>query len=99
MGRYFEAHDAWEHLWRESAGDDKLFIQALIQVAAAGVHIARGNAAPAKRLLALAAEKLVRFGDDEAGVNVDFLRRAIEAALPLPPAELLRANLRSLFPV
>jgi hypothetical protein len=96
-GRFFEAHETWELLWKESAGDDKLFLQALIQLAAGCVHIGRGNAAPGKRLLAVAKAKLDRFGDDEAGVDVDSLRKGIEAALKLPTAELLRANLRRLF--
>ena len=47
----------------------KLFLQALIQVAAACVHLARGNAAPGARLLGLA-ERNSRgsgreFGDKE----------------------------------
>lgn len=98
-GRFFEAHEGWELLWKNSKGDDKLFLQGLIQLAAACVHIGRGNATPGRHLLALAKAKLDRFGDDEAGVDVRFLRKGIGAALTLPTADLLRANLRSLFPV
>jgi hypothetical protein len=54
---------------------------------------------PGKRLLALAKAKLDQFGGDDAGVNVDFLRKGIEAALALPTAELLQADLCSLLPV
>ncbi len=57
-GRFFEAHEEWETLWKDSAGDDRLLLQALIQIAAACVHLTRGNAAPGVRLLALAEEKL-----------------------------------------
>ncbi len=98
-GRFFEAHEGWELLWKNSKGDDKLFLQGLIQLAAACVHIGRGNATPGRHLLALAKIKLDRFGDDEVGVDVRFLRKGIGAALTLPTADLLRANLRSLFPV
>ncbi len=97
-GRFFEAHETWELLWKESAGDDKLFLQALIQLAAGCVHIGRGDAAPGKRLLARAKAKLDRFGGDQAGINVDSLGKRIDAALALPTAELLKANLRSLLP-
>ena len=97
-GRFFEAHEGWELLWKNSKGDDKLFLQGLIQLAAACVHIGRGNATPGRHLLALAKIKLDRFGDDEVGVDVRFLRKGIGAALTLPTADLLRANLRSLFP-
>ena len=76
-GRFFEAHEEWERLWKESKGDDKVFLQALIQLAAACVHIGRGNAAPAKRLLELAKAKLDRFGEDEGGMNLGFLRKEI----------------------
>jgi predicted metal-dependent hydrolase len=78
--RFFEAHEEWERLWMTRAGDEKLFLQALIQLAAACVHLTRGNAGPGIRLLSLAGEKLVRFGDDYAGVRVDFLGRGIVTA-------------------
>lgn len=64
----------------ESGGDAKRFLQALIQVAAACVHLGRGNGRPAIRLLTLADEKLARFGDAYAGVGVDSLRRGIAMA-------------------
>ena len=98
-GRFFEAHEEWELLWKNSKGDDKLFLQGLVQLAAACVHIGRGNAAPGRRLLALAKTKLDRFGDDEAGVDVEFLRREIGSALSEAPEALLRVDLRGRFPV
>src|SRR5262245_17599079 len=36
-GRYFEAHEAWEDLWRQTSGPAKRFYQGLIQ-AAVGLH-------------------------------------------------------------
>ncbi len=80
----------------ESEGESRLFLQALIQLAAACVHLTRGNAAPGTRLLALAESKLGQFGDAYAGVNTDFLRREIrQAAEHLergdPPGEVAKA--------
>ncbi len=72
-GRFFEAHEEWELLWKLSTGDDKTFLQGLIQLAAARVHIGRGNPAPAARLLALAKEKLDRFEGDQAGIRIGSL--------------------------
>jgi glucose-1-phosphatase len=89
-GRFFEAHEEWELQWKECRGDDKVFLQGLIQLAAACVHIGRGNAAPARRLLALAKAKLDRFGEGEGGIDVGFLRKEIGAAIALPTADLLR---------
>jgi predicted metal-dependent hydrolase len=63
-----------------SEGDAKLFLQALIQVAAACVHLARGNAAPGARLLSLADAKLERFGGEFGGINTDSLRKGISRA-------------------
>ena len=34
-GEYFEAHEAWEELWLSLDGEPRLFVQGLIQVAAA----------------------------------------------------------------
>jgi uncharacterized protein len=78
--RFFEAHEEWEALWRRSDGDKKLFLQALIQLAAACLHLTRADAAPGVRLLTLADEKLARFGDRYAGVSVDLLRGGIAQA-------------------
>ncbi|HEX2756871.1 MAG TPA: DUF309 domain-containing protein [Thermoanaerobaculia bacterium] len=98
-GRFFEAHEEWELLWKDSKGDDKLFLQGLIQLAAACVHIGRGNAAPARRLLQLAVAKLDRFGDEEGGINLGLLRKEIESALSEASDALLRADFRSRFPM
>lgn len=35
QGLYWEAHEAWEELWLELSGDPKVFLQGLIQLAAA----------------------------------------------------------------
>lgn len=78
--RFFEAHEEWEALWMTSDGEQKVFLQALIQIAAACVHLTRGNAGPGIRLLSLAREKLERFGDGHAGVSVDSLIRGIATA-------------------
>ena len=36
-GRYFEAHESWEDLWRTTRGPLRLFYQGLVQ-AAVGLH-------------------------------------------------------------
>jgi putative hydrolase of the HAD superfamily len=59
-GRPFEAHEEWEKLWMRSSGAEKTFLQGLIQLAAACVHLSRGRRAPGLRLASLAREKLMR---------------------------------------
>ena len=70
-GLYWEAHEAWEELWLTLDDEPKLFVQGLIQVAAAG-HKAFVQKQPrgCVKLLTSALEKLdshsaglVRSGD------------------------------------
>ena len=39
---FFEAHEDWEDLWNASEGAERLWLQGLIQWAAAFVHFERG---------------------------------------------------------
>lgn len=41
--KYWEAHEAWEEIWKNAKGDEKLFYQGLIQAAAALLHYDRNN--------------------------------------------------------
>jgi len=40
---FFEAHDTWEELWRETNGPHRLFYQGLIQTAVGFYHLSNGN--------------------------------------------------------
>ena len=40
---FWHAHEAWEELWLEESGDEKQFLQGLIQLAAAYHHVKRGT--------------------------------------------------------
>src|SRR5437867_13304180 len=58
-GRYFEAHERWQDLWRRTRGPSKLFYQGLVQAAVGLYHFARGNpngsrAQPTKSIAQLA---------------------------------------------
>jgi hypothetical protein len=48
--RFFEAHEFFEEIWQQEDGDVRDLYKGLIQVAAAFVHISRGNATGADRL-------------------------------------------------
>jgi hypothetical protein len=56
--RFWEAHEAWEEIWLEAKGNEKTFLQGLIQVAAAYHHISRGTNRGAIRLFAAGLSKL-----------------------------------------
>jgi uncharacterized protein len=69
-GLYWEAHEAWEELWLTLEDEPKLFVQGLIQVAAAG-HKAFVQRQPSGcvKLLTTALEKLERVPPDSYGVE------------------------------
>lgn len=68
--KFWEAHEAWERLWLEADGDEKLFLQGLIQLAAAYHHVQRGTARPGGlRLFAKARAKLHKVRDGYLGVS------------------------------
>ena len=57
-GLYFEAHEVWEEVWKESSGEKKKVLQGLIQ-AAAGFHkLKQGQPVGAARLFDRAVRKL-----------------------------------------
>lgn len=59
-GDFFAAHEEWEELWLELVGDDRLWVQALIQAVVALHHAAAGNGAGAASLKEKASRKLER---------------------------------------
>lgn len=57
-GDFWQAHEDWERLWHKLDGEDKLWLQGLIQAAAVFYHLNRGSSKPALRLAKAALEKL-----------------------------------------
>lgn len=57
-GEFFECHEILEAAWLEASGEDKMFLQGLIQVAVSFYHLRRQNLAGASRLLRAGLEKL-----------------------------------------
>ncbi len=41
--QFFECHDTWESIWMESKGEEKLFLQGLIQIAVGYFHASNGK--------------------------------------------------------
>lgn len=77
-GAFWDAHEAWEGLWREARSEDtRLLLQGLIQVTAA-FHklLVQGDVDAALRLLDRGLEKLDRVAGDQDGVRVTAFREA-----------------------
>lgn len=91
--RYFEAHEAFEDLWREADGDLRPPYQGLVQVCAGLVKHARGQPEPASRLIRRGLRKLeaapagclteFNFPDFAAGMRAILER--LESGRSFPP--------------
>lgn len=66
---FWHAHEAWEELWLQSSGDEKVYLQGLIQLAAAYHHVQRGTFRGGVRLFDAALRKLERFPDGRDGIS------------------------------
>ena len=81
-GRYFEAHESWEDLWRSTKGPLRLFYQGLVQAAVGLHHLNRGNLNGARAQLSKSITKLseypARFCQIDNGKLVQELRRVLE---------------------
>lgn len=76
---FWHAHEAWEELWLQASGDEKVFLQGLIQLAAAYHHVQRGTYRGGVRLFDAALRKLERFDDGRDGIDRgDAIAAAIE---------------------
>lgn len=70
-GYYWEAHEALERIWQKEESElSRLFLQGLIQVAAALLKHSTGNSPSAQRLYANAFSKLNVFQGIKYGMNV-----------------------------
>jgi uncharacterized protein len=57
-GEFFECHEILEAAWLDASGEEKIFLQGLIQLAVSFYHLRRGNFTGSGRLLRAALEKL-----------------------------------------
>lgn len=67
---FFECHDVLEELWSETLGEEKKYIQGLIQAAIALFHFGNENFGGAKKLYISARKNLDSYGDDYWGVEL-----------------------------
>lgn len=65
---FFECHEVFEELWSEAQGNDKKFLQGMIQAAVALFHFGNENFGGAKKLYLSAWQKLEPLGEDYMGI-------------------------------
>ena len=88
---FYDAHEVWEDVWRESHGMEKLFLQGLIQAAVALHHHSTGNVVGACSLLERARGNLVAYPEGFGGIRVAVLtaslatwRESLSSGRPVP---------------
>ncbi len=79
VGEFFDCHETLEPLWQAAAGDERIFLHALIQSAIALCHAQRGNRKGAMSLHARAQSKFKYLPDQMHGVALRQLSRELEA--------------------
>lgn len=92
-GRFFECHEVWETIWLKAEGDEREFLHGMIQVAAALVHVQRGNLKGARSVSARAIGKLEQLPAVTMSLNTREFLRSLEqflaaATAPYPRIEL-----------
>lgn len=84
---FFEAHDTWEELWRETSGPGKLFYQGLIQTAVGFYHLSNKNYKGACSQFGKALAKLENYMPAYQAIDtqllVDRLRQCLNDAVVL----------------
>lgn len=77
-GFYFECHDAWEELWAEAKGKEKIFYQALIMVAVSLYHFENENLEGALSCYQKALNQFSRLPDHYLSLNLRELAEKLE---------------------
>jgi len=92
QGRFYDAHEVLEDVWRATQGDEKRFLQGLIQAAVALHHHSTGNTRGATSLLERALKNLSADPGEFGGIPCQELklalgrcREALSSGGELPP--------------
>ncbi len=79
QGAFYEAHEDWEALWLEADGPYRLWLQGMIQYAAAFVHFKRGfHARGFARLMQQATEKCDPYTGSTDHIDWPAFRKQLE---------------------
>jgi predicted metal-dependent hydrolase len=92
-GRYFEAHEELELVWRAAPPEERDFYQGLVHVAVAWYQAGRGKPVATQRQLEKALRRLAAYEPAHRGVDVVRLRTQLAellaaGSLELPPPAL-----------
>ena len=75
--RYWEAHEAWEGVWKQCDGGEKRLVQGLILLAVSFAHAQKNDAPIGVAMLARAQEKIGAWSGTYHGIDIDAVRGSI----------------------
>ena len=75
--RFYDAHEHWEEVWLKTSHPEKMFLQGLIQVAAAFHHHSRANLLGTRNLLREGLLKLDKFPEIYGELEIETLRATV----------------------
>lgn len=78
-GQYFDQHETFEHLWRNTPSPERDAYQAILQVGVAYLHVQNKNWDGAKKVLGRAIPKLQKLPNEYAGINLAQLLTVAQA--------------------
>jgi predicted metal-dependent hydrolase len=76
-GHFYDAHEHWEEVWLETPNPEKMFLQGLIQVAAAFHHYSKANRLGTQKLLQAGLTKIEPFPHVHRRLELETLRAAV----------------------
>ena len=85
-GLFFECHETLEAIWLEEHGEDRLFYQGIIQIAAGYYKVEQGVLIGAIKLWRAGLEKLEPYGPAHLGVDLASLVEPTKKNLALAEA-------------
>jgi uncharacterized protein len=80
-GKYFDAHEKWEDLWRVTEGPERTFYQGLIHAAVGLYHLGRRNTTGARSQLIKSIRRLRTHADDCCEIDNAGLIQQLELIL------------------
>ena len=76
---FYESHESWEELWADEQGDDRKFLQGLIQSAVALHHFGNGNIRGARKLYHTSRSYLTPYRPGHLGLDLEKFFAEMEA--------------------
>tara|TARA_B100000700_G_C14797692_1_gene738992 strand:- start:107 stop:508 length:402 start_codon:yes stop_codon:yes gene_type:complete len=78
---WYLAHDAFEEIWHETYGPERIIIQALVQISVAEVHLESGNTNGAKILFGEGLGRLKSQSFTDMGFDIELLIELLQKRL------------------